>query len=385
MLDSSGSMTDLVGGTTTTKWDAITQALSTFFTDPNSAGVGVGLQHFPVNAVGVPESCTDSSQCPGLSGPCMTMTCSDHTGACNTDTDCLEGGQCVPAGQCGNYTCIQFGSPCEANGITCTALTSAPCYNADSCSDSDYATPLVEIAALNGASSALNAAIATISPIGATPTAPALGGAIEHAKAWAAANPTHTVVVLLATDGMPTECKVEDIPRIAQLAASAVASSPSIKTFAIGVFATTDIQSGAPTDLDQIASGGGTQSAFIIDTSQNNVEQAFLSALTSIRATKLACTYQLPTPSDAGALDFGQVNVDFTASTTSAAMTIPYTATLAACNKTTGGWYYDVEPSTAVTPTKVLMCPATCTMFGKNEGGEVDIRVGCQTVGVPVK
>ena len=41
-------------------------------------------------------------------------------------------------------------------------------------------------------------------PGGGTPTAPALQGAIDYAKQWVLQNPTHTTIVLFATDGDPT-------------------------------------------------------------------------------------------------------------------------------------------------------------------------------------
>ena len=44
-------------------------------------------------------------------------------------------------------------------------------------------------------------------------------GAIDHAKSWANANPSHRVVTLLATDGLPTECTPLDIADVAAIAA----------------------------------------------------------------------------------------------------------------------------------------------------------------------
>jgi hypothetical protein len=273
---------------------------------------------------------------------------------------------------------------CPDNGIQCTALTSSVCLNADSCNISDYQTPAVEISALNGAATALEAAIATWSPGGDTPTSAALGGALAHAKDWAMTHPSHTVAVLFATDGLPTECSVQDIPSIAQMAAQAVSGSPSIKTFAIGVFAPSDIQAGAPSNLDQIAAGGGTQKAFLVDISQGDVEQTFLGALNSVRQTKLACDYVIPTSNGNGSLDYGEVNVEFTPSTTAAATTIGYVDNSAACDATLGGWYYDVSPAQG-TPQKLVMCPATCALFEGDASGQVNIRIGCKTVALSVR
>jgi hypothetical protein len=35
------------------------------------------------------------------------------------------------------------------------------------------------------------------------------------------------------------------------------------------------------------------------------------------------------------------------------------------------------------TPTKILMCAATCSAFSANNGGVVDIEIGCATVVQP--
>jgi hypothetical protein len=387
MLDSSGSMSETTGamGAGPSKWSAVTQALDAFFVDPQSAGLGVGLQHFPLLGAGVPATCTSSSQCPAQAGPCLLKVCSNQSSVmpCTQSSDCPFPSACVKLGQCGAELCAPAnGALCPDNGQPCQPLTTSTCAQADSCAASDYDAPAVEIAALNGASSALSSAIAGVTPSGATPTSAALSGAISHARTWAAAHPTHTVIVLLATDGLPTECLPQDIPSIAQLAAGGLAGSPAVKTFAIGVFAPADISAGAPANLDQIAAAGGTTKSFVVDTSQN-VEASFLAALTAIRGTKLACEYAVPPAGPAGQLDFGKVNTEYTPAGSSTPTTVGYVPDLAGCDPVNGGWYYDVDPSQGGTPTKIIMCPATCGAFGANTGGQVDIRVGCKTILAP--
>ncbi|MFT3774229.1 MAG: VWA domain-containing protein [Minicystis sp.] len=386
MLDSSGSMTDTTGsnGTGPSKWTAVTQALSTFFSDPQSTGLGVGLQHFPMLAQGVPETCTANSQCPGSTGPCLLKVCAGVSTLkpCNANIDCAGQGtqQCVKLGECGNTYCAPAnGALCGGNGMPCNPVTESFCFNQDSCQGSDYAAPSVEITVLNGTSGQLDSTIAGWTPSGSTPTAPALTGAIQHAKSWANQNPTHTVVVVLATDGLPTECMPQNISGIAQIASQGVSGTPSVKTFAIGVFSPSDITAGAQDNLDQIASAGGTTKAFIIDTSQN-VQQQFLDALNAIRGTKLACEYAVPAAGSSGPLDFGEVNVEHTPPGASAPTTIGYVGDVGHCDPVDGGWYYDVNPSMGGTPTKIIMCPATCTEFSTTTGGSIDIRVGCKTV-----
>ncbi|APR84350.1 Hypothetical protein A7982_09699 [Minicystis rosea] len=386
MLDSSGSMLDTTGtnGTGPSKWTAVTQALTTFFGDPQSVGLGVGLQHFPLLAPGVPVSCTSSSQCPGQSGPCLLKVCSGMSAItpCETNADCVgQGtGQCIKLGECGDTYCAPAnGAMCSGNGQPCNAVTTSFCARQDSCSAIDYATPAVEITPLGGSAAMLDSTIASWMPNGSTPTAPALTGAIQHAKSWTSQNPTHTVVVVLATDGLPTECTPQNISSIAQIAAQGAAGSSGVRTFAIGVFAPADISAGAPANLDQIAAAGGTTKAFIIDTSQN-VQQQFLAALNAIRGSKLACEYAVPVPGDAGALDYGKVNVEYTAPGASAPTTIGYVGKASDCDPSSGGWYYDADPAMGGTPTKLIMCPGTCSTFGSINGGQIDIRVGCKTI-----
>lgn len=378
MLDSSGSMLETVGTSSTTKWTAITAALSAFLSDPGSVGLGVGLQHFPQTQPGVPDACAADSECPGTSGPCMLRFCEDQSGPCSRNSEC-HGTACVPLGQCGSSYCLRIGVMCD-NGSVCSRLTQSVCYNADSCAASDYAKPEVEFTLLGGPTPLLDAAIASLSPNGSTPTVAAVGGAIQHAKDWASAHPTHTVIVVLATDGLPTECSVQDIPSIAKIAAAGLAGSPSIKTFAIGTFAKANIQSGAPANLDQIANAGGTQKAFLVNTSENDVEQAFLDALTAIRGTKLACEFVVPSANGAGALDFGKVNMEYTTQGAAEGATIPYTTGPSGCDPVKGGWYYDGDPGQGKTPTRLIVCPATCATFSQDSHGEVDIQVGCKTV-----
>lgn len=380
MLDSSGSMYDKTGAGPS-KWDAVTQALSAFFSDPQSSGLGVGLQHFPLLGTGgVPKSCTANSQCGSNNGPCFLKACNNTPLLpCDSNASCSGGGSCVAIGRCGNLICKSPGAQTCSNGLPCVAIKDSFCLGPVSCTKGEYGAPLAEIAPVTTAAGALNAAIGKITPAGGTPTSAALQGAIDHAKAWAGANPTHAVTVLLATDGQPTQCDTS-IKSIEQIAAQGVSGNPSIKTFVIGVLAASDTAGKA--NMDAIAIKGGTNKAFIVDPNQN-AEQAFLDALNAIRGTKLACEFALPAATG-GDIDLGKVNVEYTPPGATMATTIGYATNLAGCDPTDGGWYYDIDPA-AGTPTKLLMCPATCTRFSADAGAgaKVDIRIGCKTVTIP--
>ena len=388
MLDSSGSMSDLAGAQQS-KWSDVVAAMTAFVKDPASAGIGVGLQYFPLTAGGVPTSCTSSAQC-GSAGPCLLNACDfNHFTAvvpCDTRADC-QNYACNPVGACQydhNTVCpaSQAGQSCgmDANGFAlgnCQTFAASTCVLGDSCATTDYATPAVAIAPLPGVAVAVTGSLASHQPNGNTPTSAALQGAIDQAKTFSTANPGHTVVAVLATDGIPDECTPNTIPGIAQLATAGLNGNPSVKTFTIGVFAPNGIAQGT-TALNQIATAGGTGHAFIINSTAQNVEQQFAAALNAIRGASLPCQYALPVP-EAGVPDYDKVNVEFT-SGTGAGVTVPYVETAAKCNASTGGWYYDVDPAEAGTPTAILACPATCSTLKGDVKGSIGVVLGCQTI-----
>ena len=379
MLDSSGSMLETTASGAT-KWDAVKGAFTAFFQDAGSDGMGVGLQYFPTASLSAPQSCTNNSQC-GAYGPCALKACTNSTNLrfCATNQDCPLG-NCVNVGQCAldpNYYCFAIGGTCNGGRGACNPISSSYCVN-QYCDAATYAAPAVNIAVLPGASQSLLDSMNAKTPVGGTPTSMALTGALDQARTFAMANPNHKVVAVLATDGLPTLCNPTDFNGISNIASMAFNGTPSIPTFVIGVFAGNDMT--AKTNLDMLASAGGSNQAFIVDTSQN-VEQAFLQALNAIRGQKLACEYLIPTPPAGGTLDYGKVNVEHTAMGSSTPTTIYYVGSVDKCDPTTGGWYYDVDPASGGTPTKIEICPATCAVF--DAGGQIQIALGCATVGVP--
>ncbi len=336
MQDQSGSMSDMVseGGT---KWQAVTGALNAFVQQTGLSGISVGIQYF-----GLP---------PGGGAP----MCSANP-ICAKDSDCG-----APA--CGPCMLI-------VPGFGACAGSAA---GGDSCAATDYAKPEVEIAPLPGVAGAITMSLAMHSPSTSTPTAPALQGAVNHAKAWAMTHPGHVVVAVLATDGEPTECAPEDQAGIAAIAAAALAGTPSVKTFAIGTFATADTPSG-PDLLNAIAMAGGTGQAFNIDTTMN-VNQAFLMALNQIRGTALGCQYQIPAPMSGSNADPTKLNVQYTPGGGSPEI-IPHVADQAHCPASGDARNNDNKSA----PTQILLCGSTCTKVQGDSSGNIDILLGCKTV-----
>jgi len=331
MQDQSSSMSDMVQGGGT-KWNAVTTAFDSFVSQPGLTGISVGIQYFALETSG---------------GMCTKTTC-------KTKADCGTGcGPCL-LGMC-------FGA---ASGN-------------DSCTASDYSMPDVEIAPLPGVAMSITTSLSKHSPSTSTPTGAALQGAVDHAKAWATSHPGDVVIAVLATDGEPNECMPDTQAGIAQIAATALAGTPSIKTFCIGTFATGDIPSG-PNLLNAVAAAGGTGKAFNISTNSQNTQAAFLQALNQIRGTALGCTYTIPKPMAGTNADPSLVNVYYTPGGSSTPVTIPQASDKAHCPASGDAWYYDHPKD----PTQILLCDATCTKVSADSMGSIEIALGCKTVTV---
>jgi hypothetical protein len=246
-----------------------------------------------------------------------------------------------------------------------------PTPNGDICPSANYVTPAVEIAPLPGVAAAIDAAIDRQSPAGNTPTVASLTGATEHASAWAKAHPERRAAVVYSTDGYPKSCGAENsIANAANVAKAALAASPSIPTYVLGVGP--NLQS-----LDQIAAAGGTMKAYIVDTGQD-VARQFAMQLNSIRSAALTCDYRIPASLN-GPLDYNYVNVQVTPGGSQTSSSVSRVANAAACDGGAGGWYYD-NPAA---PSVITLCPATCDPLLASKGS-LKVLIGCQSNGGPI-
>lgn len=385
MLDVSGSMMGRTGKLKTgpTKWAAVKSALETFLEDPKNAGIGVGLQVFPIVHPGA-RACSSDADCThgGVDyGSCFLKACDydDHGGylPCETSAECPKNKACLPLGECRRGSqvfgrCVVGGMPCKTG--TCVALTTSTCSRKE-CFVDDYDGALVPIGQLPGAAAAIMGAIEAIPDppdTALTPTSAALSGGLSYAKKLASAEPSHAVVLVLVTDGLPTRCLPYDGPSIGQIAAAAL---PSVKTFVIGVFADAE-QATARKNLDAIAAGGGTDAALLVSTN-GDVSADLQKALAQVRDAALPCDYRVPTPSS-GAPDYDSVNVRFSPAGVPSSL-IPRRDGAAACDAS-GGWYYETAPG-GDAPAKLVLCPSTCEQVRRSsEGSKVDVLLGCKSV-----
>lgn len=237
----------------------------------------------------------------------------------------------------------------------------------DSCTASDYATASVEIQQLPGVAGMINSSLAGHSPSTSTPTSAALQGAINHASTWAQAHPGDATAVILATDGDPTECDTT-LSGIQAIAAAGYGATPKIPTFVIGV-------GSSLSNLNGIAASGGSQMAYLVDTS-SNVNQQFLMAMNAIRHAALGCSYAVPTSSNGQPVDYSQVNIVYQPGNGGNPVTLPYVMTKANCPATGNGWYYD-NPQM---PTQILLCDSSCSSIEVDTMGSVNITLGCSQV-----
>ncbi len=237
------------------------------------------------------------------------------------------------------------------------------------------ATPLVGLGALTAAPApgdaheqALITATQSSAPGMAgqgTPISAALGGALQWAAAQRASSPDQNSVVVLVTDGEANGCD-DDIDDIAALAADALAAN-DIRTYAIGLTGSQE------RDMDRIAQAGGTREGiFVADGA--NTEQELLDALGAIRGEVLSCDFAMPEPKDGDTINPGQINVNFTAGS-GQKTTLRQVANEQSCQGPEG-WYYDDSRN----PTRIFLCPETCSAVTADPMAGLQILLGCDTV-----
>ncbi len=439
MLDSSSSMLEAMPNGSS-KWDAVVDSLIGFVEDPATAGIGVGLQYFPLLRPNANLDCLTDSDCAGDGGPCSSSTCvlqdsvegyeylgvspTTTVGVCDGDAACADGEVCrsflgvcsapnpdtggysalvdgdnllvcevssdCPLGECDLLGFCEYldaqGQPilCSGAALTCPNGAGAcllypySCTNATLCGGEDYATPAVEISTAADRNQALIASLTAHAPEGLTPTAPALQGVIQHARAREAADPNRKVVAVLATDGLPTECEPLDIADVSDLARAGLEGTPSVETYVIGVFSEAEAAQ-AEANLNQIAAAGGTERAFVISTG-TDVAASFLAALNEIRGAALACDFAIPEPEAGTQLDFGRVNLEFVDSAGNRRQLVNVVDE-AACAEALGtGWYY-VRDAETNDPEQIRVCPDVCDEFESAMGAsQVNLQIGCATI-----
>lgn len=387
MLDTSGSM-DEVAGNGRTKWQSVQRALRSFLIEEQDSDLSIGLQFFPLLKPGVVNfNCKSHDDCGDDGGPCFLSTClqGETITLCQSQADCPGSpsvNPCVTFGLCENSdpvapTACVLPSTC-GNGLGRCQDFERTCTNATQCDSTYYATPTVEIGPISAQSFPIDRALNTQVPQGLTPTVPALQGAIDHAREWALTHPEQTVVTVLATDGLPTDCgpavpgAPPAIDQVLEIARAAQQSAQPVRTFVIGVFPPGD--GASINNVNAIAAAGGTQQAVAIDAG-GEVEAEFLEALRTISEGTLACQFQIPESETL--LDYFSVNLQFDSGDTR--QQLAFVPNEAACATSPNSWHYDVDPNVSQ-PSAIQVCPAVCDQFRAATSGSISFQLGCRTL-----
>jgi hypothetical protein len=227
------------------------------------------------------------------------------------------------------------------------------------CTSSDYAFPVVPIGTLPGVAPSITKAISLQTRAQGTPLTPALDGAHVYARRQQAAQPTHTLAVVVVTDGIPRDCG-SNLSGTAAVAAGALTGIPPIRTYVLGVGPSLG-------NLNTIAQAGGTSQAFLVEAAG---EASLLAALEAIRTSALACEFVLPQGS----------RLDDVRVTTSLGSGVPMSVDQVANSQACAGqpgWFYDGVPGSDAPPTKILLCPESCDPLVRSTGNRMDVSIGC--------
>jgi hypothetical protein len=409
LLDISGSMDAPIStDTTQTQWEAVRAALIGFLESEDTEGLRVALNYYPI--LGERSDCSIRNTCE-QDVACLTTVCDlrlallDVVTACGAASDCGlvaydEQGNayeeaCVVPGRCSNsqFELCFLDDQCE--GGVCEAPT-APglCPGQNSCVVGEYATPAVARNPLPEGSAEMVESLLghAPDPFGITPTHIALQGAYEHVASWIAEDPQTPSFVVLATDGAPLGCTAgleqTDVQATEDTYAVIEAGlNEGLQTFVIGVLP--DLSGLPPEDqaeslpivegfartLDQMALLGGTEAPYNV-TADVTTAESFKAALDEIRGQVLPCEYRIPEP-ESGVLSFDRLNVELTVG--GQTQVIPKVENESECVADEKGWYYNVDATTQ-TPTRVVLCPQTCSELKTEAVTSVHIVLGCQTV-----
>jgi hypothetical protein len=260
------------------------------------------------------------------------------------------------------------------------------CVEVD-CNAAACAEPLVDVGTLGAASApddaheaALVEAVDTSTPMlpmagemakGGTPISVALDGALAWASDHQREHADGRTVVLFVTDGQPAGCD-ERIASILLLAENALAEA-GVATYAVGL--TDSMGEGLQQeDMEALAVAGGTERAYFISDGPTAADE-LLETLSTIRGLALPCDFPMPEATTDGVdIDPGLVNVTYTSGDgADTQFTRVHTAEDCATSRS---WYYD-DPST---PSRIMLCPAACTLVSEDPHASFEILVGCAPI-----
>lgn len=254
------------------------------------------------------------------------------------------------------------------------------------CDGTGYDVPTVPMTPLPD-STAIIGSLAAQNPSDNTPTAGALRGATTYCANYNAASPDKQCVVVLITDGQPTDCDPRDGDGLGAIAEAAYTSG-GVKTYAVGM---DGADFGVLNRIAELGTGDCTPNdpaTFACDVTASS-GNTFIDALnlirsrastrtrtevqTEVQSTILECEWDIPEPPPDEIFDPELVNVQFTAGSGDP-QTIGAVETEADCANVESGWYYD-NPAD---PQRVAVCPQTCDVIQTISDAQIDVLLGCE-------
>jgi hypothetical protein len=186
----------------------------------------------------------------------------------------------------------------------------------------------------------------------------------------------------MITDSIPNiTCLPPSSTLVGDLMAEALANKPSIPTYLLAVSGEEEKDPKVLPGWKEMAMKGGTKEPYLVKPDADFLGK-FQSTLDEIRGRALPCEFNIPAMS-AGPLDYGKVNVTLTGKT--GEERVRYVRKAESCDPTSGGWYYDVDPSgpdAGAAPSRVIACASTCKQLKSDAAVKVELRYGCKTMGV---
>lgn len=95
-------------------------------------------------------------------------------------------------------------------------------------------------------------------------------------------------------------------------------------------------------------------------------------------SSKVSCEIPIPAVPDGGVIDPKKVNVQYSPGGNNPETVLNVPGGAADCGPN-GGWYYDDNQA----PTKIVLCPATCTKVQADPAAKLEVLFGCETIEQP--
>ena len=240
-----------------------------------------------------------------------------------------------------------------------------------SCSESYYREAAIPFTVVSQMAPGALVQLDAVQPRGQTPTGPALKAALQLAQAYGAEHQGRSVVVVLATDGLPTTCAPTDAAELSRLAREALESVAHVRTL---VVASKSLDDSAQLSFERIARAGGTEHPLFIDPRADFAAQ-LSDALGATAARKVTCDLAMPEPPTGQLLDYDSINV--VGDRHGERKALPRVAGPDAC--AVGGWYYDVNPEKGPA-SRINVCQSACERVAVDRAAKLSVELGCKTV-----